>query len=364
MTRSVPDPIPPGSTIGILGGGQLGRMTAMAAARVGYRCHIFAPEGEAPAADVAAQHTRANYDDPQALEAFAESVSVVTLEFENIPTSSLEVLAAKVPVRPSTEILAVTQDRLSEKSHVADQNLAVAAFQDIEGIGDLRAALMSFQGRGVLKTRRFGYDGKGQWLLSPVSDLAATMAELGKRPAILEQQIDFEREISVIVARSPGGVVATYPPVENQHRNHILNRTLAPAAISDELAGNARDAAEIIARSLDLEGILAVEMFVTRDERIVINELAPRPHNSGHWTIEGCSISQFEAHVRAVCNLPLIKPEMLYDRVTMDNLLGDEVHGWSEILREPRAFLHLYGKRDVREGRKLGHVTRVGAAAL
>ncbi len=351
--------IPPGATIGILGGGQLGRMTAMAAARLGYRCHIFAPEAAAPAAEVAAFHSRADYDDTSALEAFAANVDVVTLEFENVPASTLEFLARKKPVRPSVGVLAITQDRLDEKKHLVANGLDVAAFRPVDAPKDLESGWLELAQQAVLKTRRFGYDGKGQWMLGPSSNLVAVASELGGRAAILEARIDFEREISVIVARAPNGKVVAFPPVENLHQSHILKRTLAPAPLSTELAGRARLAAITIARSLDLEGLLAVEMFVESGDRLLINELAPRPHNSGHWTIEGCNLSQFEAHVRAICDLPLTSPELLFERVVMENLLGDECRSWAQIMEEPNAFLHLYGKRDVRADRKMGHVTRV-----
>lgn len=352
--------LPPGSVIGVLGGGQLGRMSAMAAARLGYRCHVFAPEAAPPAAEVAAFHTRAAYEDDAALERFAAEVDVVTLEFENIPVACLQTLRNAVPVRPGPEVLAITQDRLLEKQHLERHGLAVADFTAVGSHLELEASWRQFGQRAVLKTRRFGYDGKGQWMLGPESRLDEIWQALGGRPAIIEARIDFEREISVLVARSPEGHAVAYPPVENRHHQHILKQTLAPAAIPAVLAEQAREAALMIARSLAFEGLLAVEMFVAGD-RLLINELAPRPHNSGHWTIEGCSPSQFEAHVRAVCNLPLIEPAMLCREVIMDNLLGDEVARWHDFLEEPHTFLHLYGKAEVLPGRKMGHVTRLRA---
>ncbi|MEO1019694.1 MAG: ATP-grasp domain-containing protein, partial [Pseudomonadota bacterium] len=246
-----------------------------------------------------------------------------------------------------------------EKDHLVCHGLEVAAFRAVDGWRDLEQGFDELGRQAVLKTRRFGYDGKGQWMLDPDSRLDDIAKALGDRPAVLEARIAFEREISVLVARRPGGETITFPPVENQHQNHILKRTIAPAPIPADLAATARRAALTIAQSLDLEGLLAVEMFVAADGRLLINELAPRPHNSGHWTIEGCNSSQFEAHVRSVCDLPLIEPEMLFPAVTMDNLLGDEIEGWTEILAESDTYLHLYGKSEARPGRKMGHVTRL-----
>lgn len=349
--------LPPGATIGILGGGQLGRMTAMAAARLGYRCHILAPEPDSPAADVAAAFTCADYGDAAALAAFAAAVDVVTLEFENVPVPALELLARHKPVRPGAEVLRVTQDRLAEKSFVAGLGIGVTAFARVGSAAELAEALSGL-GQGVLKTNRLGYDGKGQRRLGPDSDPAEAVAALGQAELIFEAWVDFALELSVITARSPAGEQRSYVAVENRHKHHILDVTLAPAAIPAALAAEAQAIAERIARGLKLEGLLAVEMFLTRDGRLLVNELAPRPHNSGHWTIDACAVSQFEQQVRAICGLPLGDPAP-FAAAEMTNLIGHDVDAWPELLAEPGARLHLYGKRETRAGRKMGHVTRL-----
>ncbi len=349
--------IPPGSVIGILGGGQLGRMTAMAAARLGYRCHVFAPEPNSPAADVAAAFTCADYDDPAALRAFAEQVDVVTLEFENVPVEALDRLAGLRPVRPSAAVLRVTQDRLAEKGFVAELGCPVTAHARVASVADLHRAAAEL-GPGVLKTTRLGYDGRGQVRVDATSDIAAAYAELRQDVLIYEAWVDFALELSVITARTPSGETASYVPVENRHRHHILDTTCAPAAIPPELAAEAVTMAESIATALALEGLLAVELFLSRDGRLLVNELAPRPHNSGHWTIDACAVSQFEQQVRAICGLPLGDPTRFAD-ATMTNLIGEDALHWPELLAEAGARLHLYGKRDARPGRKMGHVTRL-----
>jgi 5-(carboxyamino)imidazole ribonucleotide synthase len=343
--------------LGILGGGQLGRMTAMAAARLGYRCHVLAPEVDSPAADVAASFTCAAYDDEPALAAFAAAVDVVTLEFENVPVAALDFLAVRCPVRPGAGVLRVTQDRLAEKGFVASLGCPVTAHARVESAADLRHAVEQL-GPGVLKTTRMGYDGKGQIRVDSRSDLAAAMIELGQPALIHEAWVDFALELSVITARNPQGEIASYVPVENRHRHHILDVTVAPAAIPSEVAAEAVGMAERIAEALALEGLLAVEMFLARDGRLLVNELAPRPHNSGHWTIDACAVSQFEQQVRAVCGLPLGDTSRVAD-AQMTNLIGDEVDRWPELMAEPGARLHLYGKRETWPGRKMGHVTRL-----
>lgn len=350
-------PLPPGSVIGILGGGQLGRMTAMAAARLGYRCHILAPEADSPAADVSAAVTRADYADEAALDRFAAAVDVVTLEFENVPVAACERLARQRPVRPGARVLEVTQDRLREKAFVAGLGIPVVPHARVEAAADLEAARERL-GHGVLKTTRLGYDGKGQARILAETDAAAAMAGLGQPVLVYEAWVDFALEISVVTARAPDGAQASYVPVENRHRHHILDVTLAPAGIPAGLAAEAVDVAERIAAALALEGLLAVELFVTRDGRLLVNELAPRPHNSGHWTIDACAVSQFEQQVRAVCGLPLGDPARFAD-AEMRNLIGHDVDRWPELLAEPGARLHLYGKREARPGRKMGHVTRL-----
>ncbi|MDX1540415.1 MAG: 5-(carboxyamino)imidazole ribonucleotide synthase [Geminicoccaceae bacterium] len=349
-------PLLPGAVIGIVGGGQLGRMTAMAAARLGYSCHVFTDRADAPAAQVVSRATVASYDDPGALEAFGRAVDVVTFEFENLPATSLERLAGHAPVRPSPAVLRTCQDRLLEKRFLDRIEAPSAPWRPLREIEDLDA-VEALEAPWVLKTARFGYDGKGQRKTGP-GDLEAAWAELGHVPAIVESEIPFEREISVIVARGCGGGVASFVPVENRHENHILRQTIAPAPIGGETASAARRLAERITVALDVVGLLAVEMFVDQGGRLLVNELAPRPHNSGHWTLDACAVSQFEQLIRAVTGLPLGDPSQVLP-ATMTNLLGEEVLDLDPILREPGARLHLYGKAEVRAGRKLGHVTRL-----
>jgi 5-(carboxyamino)imidazole ribonucleotide synthase len=351
-------PIPPGAVIGILGGGQLGRMTALAAARLGYRCHVLAPEPDSPAADVCATFTRAGYGDAAALAAFADAVDVVTLEFENVPVAALETLARTRPVRPGANVLRVTQDRLAEKRFVAGLGVGVTGFAPVRDGRDLAEARGRLGAAGVLKTTRFGYDGKGQLRITPDADPQAAVAMLGAGELIYEAWVEFRLELSVITARSPDGRQASYVPVENRHRDGILDVTLAPAAVPPEVAARATAIAERIAAALGLEGLLAVELFLARDGRILVNELAPRPHNSGHWTVDACAVSQFEQQVRAVCGLPLGDPAP-FAAAEMRNLLGHDVDRWPELVAEPGARLHLYGKRETRPGRKMGHVTRL-----
>ncbi len=361
-----PPAIPPGATIGILGGGQLGRMAALAAAALGYRCHIFCPDEHSPAFAVAAAHTIADYADGAALDAFAAVVDVITLEFENIPVEALERLARHRPVRPGADVLRVTQDRLLEKTFVRDHGAGTAPFCAVSGPADLAAAA-ALGPRAVLKTRRFGYDGKGQHMLAlPEGSDAETIAAalhaawegLGGGDCLLEGFIDFTCEISVIVARGLDGAVQSYVPVENRHAGHILRTTLVPAFLPAPLLAEAEAIARRLAEGLGLVGLMAVEMFVTREGRILVNELAPRCHNSGHWTIEACLVSQFQQQVRAVCGLPLALPGRHSDAV-MENLIGDAVAHWPALLAEPGASLHLYGKSAARPGRKMGHVTRL-----
>jgi 5-(carboxyamino)imidazole ribonucleotide synthase len=348
----------PGAVIGILGGGQLGRMTALAAARLGYRTHVFAPEPDGPAAQVTSLATSASYDDATALARFARSVDVVTIEFENLPLEPLAALARATPMRPSPEVLAICQDRVREKAFLEGIGVPTARNWTVRDARELGRALGEHGGRGVLKTARLGYDGKGQLPLEAGVDAAAAWAGFGAEVGVLEAWVDFATEISVITARAEDGAQVSYPPVENQHRHHILARTIAPAALAPELAAEATALAQRIAAALEVVGLLAVEMFVTRDGRLLVNELAPRPHNSGHWTIDACAVSQFEQLVRAVCGLPLGAPAPFADAV-MDNLLGSAVDAWPDLLAEPGAHVHLYGKREILPGRKLGHVTRL-----
>jgi len=351
-------PIPPGSTIGIVGGGQLGRMTVLAAANLGYKCHIFCPEERAPASKVAKQTTRADYTDEEALKRFAADVDVVTFEFENIPHESVQLLTELVPVRPSWKCLQISQDRLVEKDFMNSIGVATTPYRPVESLGDLEEAIDLLGRPSVLKTTRLGYDGKGQVKIDDETALSDAWSAMNGSPAILEAFVNFEREISVIVARSPNGETAAYEPVHNVHTNHILDTTTAPAGISDELSKTAITMATRTAEEMGLIGLLAVELFVTTDGLLMVNEVAPRPHNSGHWTMDGAATSQFEQFVRAVCGLPLGATERLHDTV-MTNLLGDDIDAWDEILSEPNARLHLYGKLEARPGRKMGHVNRI-----
>ena len=358
MSADTGQTIAPGGTIGILGGGQLGRMTAMAAARLGYRCHIYCPEENAPASDVAAASTVAAYDDLAALQAFAQAVDVVTFEFENVPASAGEKLKQWKPTRPDPRVLHLTQQRLREKNFLSSINVPVTRYLEVAHKEALPQAVQALGRPCVLKSASFGYDGKGQVRIDPETDLGPVWQTMGGDLAILESFVDFHREISVVIARGCDGAMAMFVPVENQHRNHILDTTIAPARIAPAVAVKAEAIARHIAQEIKLVGLLAVEMFVTRDGDVLVNELAPRPHNSGHWTIDACNTSQFEQFARAVCGLPLGSPERHSDAV-MKNLIGDEIDRWPELLAEPGARLHLYGKREARPGRKMGHVTRL-----
>ncbi len=350
--------IAPGATIGILGGGQLGRMLALAAARLGYRCHVFCPEVDAPAGLVSAQQTTAPYGDELALADFAARVDVVTLEFENLPVAPVAWLAERVPVRPSANILAVAQDRIAEKSFLRGIGVATTDFSEVADAAAIASALDGIGLPAVLKTARMGYDGKGQVRIDDQADVGTAWKTMGGDRGIVEAFVDFEREISVIVARGVDGQMATYDAVENHHANHVLDRTIVPAPVAKRVASAADEIARQIAEALDLVGLLAVEMFVTHAGRVLVNELAPRPHNSGHWTLDACATSQFEQVVRAICGLPLGSVARQADAV-MTNLIGDAVRAWPEISAEPGARLHLYGKKEIRPGRKMGHVTRL-----
>jgi 5-(carboxyamino)imidazole ribonucleotide synthase len=351
----------PGDTIGILGGGQLGRMLALAAARLGLRCQVFSPDPDSPAFDVVLHATCAEYADVEALELFANDVDVVTYEFENVPAAAAMVLAAKRPVLPGRSALETTQDRLTEKDFVTSLGIRTASYADVSSVASLREAIMRIGLPAVLKTRRFGYDGKGQTLIRKADDLERVWAELGTKSAILEAFVPFEREISVVAARGADGQVECFDVTENEHRDHILKVSRAPAAIPDALADQARAIAEQIATALDYVGVLAVEMFVVAGDEgpgVLVNEIAPRVHNSGHWTLDGASISQFEQHIRAIAGWPLGTP-VRHGMVTMTNLIGDEINDYEQWLTVPGATVHLYGKGMPRPGRKMGHVTEV-----
>jgi 5-(carboxyamino)imidazole ribonucleotide synthase len=335
-------------------------MLAQAAARLGFKCHVFAPNPESPAFDVVHRVTSADYSDTAALDRFAADVDLVTYEFENVPAETAAFLAPRVPVRPDPKILAITQDRLAEKNFVGGLGIATAAFVAAGGPNELVAALQKLGSPAILKTRRFGYDGKGQVTIKGAGSAEAVWRTLGAQPCILEAFVPFACEISVVAARGHDGAVESFDVTENEHQNHILKISRVPARISAETAQAARGIAEKIAREFDYVGVLAVEMFVLGDGGVLVNEIAPRVHNSGHWTLDGASVSQFEQHIRAVAGWPLGKP-VRHGRVEMINLIGDEVKDFRKWLQVPGASVHLYGKSTIRPGRKMGHVTRVFA---
>jgi 5-(carboxyamino)imidazole ribonucleotide synthase len=350
--------IPPGSTIGMLGAGQLGRMTAMAAAPLGYRLHVYSPKPDSPTADVCAQTTVADWDDKAALEAFAEAVDVITFEWENVPVETLEYLEGFCQVHPSPNILRIAQDRLAEKRFINDAGVETTGFAEVGTLDELRDAVDDIGTPCVIKSARFGYDGKGQASIQEPCDIDVAWEEIGERRAVVEAFVDYDCEMSVIIARSPSGQLAVYDPVLNNHVDHILDTTEAPAPVEPEICERAVRIARTLADAFDLVGILAVELFLTTDARLLVNEVAPRPHNSGHWTIDACHTSQFEQFVRAVCDLPLGSPRRHSD-ATMENLLGPIGERWLQALEEPEANLHVYGKKDAYPGRKMGHVTRL-----
>lgn len=347
-------PLPPGSRIGILGGGQLGRMLAMAAARLGMQTYIFEPVPDAPAAQVANALTVASYDDREALAAFAASVDVVTYEFENVALGAVDVLATAVPVRPGRRALEVSQDRVTEKAFLNGIGLATAPWAAVDGPDDLAAALEHLGTPAILKTRRFGYDGKGQVRLDAGASAAEGWTAIGGAPSVLEGFVPFEREISVIAARGLDGAVSAFDPGENEHRHGILHRTTVPADLSPARLQDAVLIAGRILNALDYVGVIGVELFVTPGG-LVVNEIAPRVHNSGHWTEAACLIDQFEQHVRAICGWPLGDGSRHSD-AEMLNLIGDDV-AIAATVRDAR--VHLYGKAEARPGRKMGHMTRL-----
>jgi len=362
MAQRLAGALRPGATIGVLGGGQLGRMTAMAAAVLGYRCHIYCPDADSPASQVTSRVTQAAYDNEAALAAFAEAVDVVTFEFENIPLATAQFLARRGPVRPSPEVLRISQNRLREKDFCRQNEVPTAPYATVANLQELRAALQKLGRPAILKTAELGYDGKGQIRLDPETTPEAVWPQLAEAAAttgvILEGFVDFKMEVSVIVARDTRGARQTYVPVENKHKHHILDQTIVPARLPERVSEKAEGIARHLAEAIDLVGLLAIEMFVTTDNQVLVNELAPRPHNSGHWTLDACTTSQFEQLVRAVAGLPLGATERLADAV-MQNLLGDAVETAQDALRDPRVKLHLYGKAEARPGRKMGHTTRL-----
>lgn len=349
--------IAPGETIGILGGGQLGRMIALAAANLGYRCHVYAPEADSIAADVCAAFTQGNYDDEAALAAFAAQCAVVTYEFENVAAAPLAAVAAHAPLHPPARALEVAQDRVSEKSFVESLGGRPAPWAKVDSLADLKAAIATIGAPGILKTRRDGYDGKGQWRIMEPAD--ADGMDLPEKPLIYEGFVTFAAEFSVILARTEAGEVCFWDSAENVHKGGILDRSTVPAApVILAQVDEARALAARVADALGYVGVLTLEFFATADGP-VFNEMAPRVHNSGHWTIEGALTSQFENHVRAICGLPLGSTALAAKGVVMDNLIGDDAHDWPAILSDPANHLHLYGKAAVRPGRKMGHVTRL-----
>mmetsp|Transcript_27471 Transcript_27471/g.50710 ORF Transcript_27471/g.50710 Transcript_27471/m.50710 type:complete len:356 (+) Transcript_27471:807-1874(+) len=351
------DPLAQGSTIGILGGGQLGRMLAVAAARLGFKTHIFDPGAEPPAGDVAHMVTTAAYEDSDALFAFATTVDVITYEFENIPTLTLDALEDHAPIRPGREALRVSQDRLVEKDFLAGLGLKTAPYADVPDMPALATALAGIGAPAILKTRRFGYDGKGQARIMDPSEAETALGDMQGAPAILEGFVDFSHEVSVIAARGADGAVACYDPGENVHKNGILHTTTLPARLSASQRTDAILIAANILNALDYVGVMGVELFVT-PLGLIVNEIAPRVHNSGHWTQNGCAVDQFEQHIRAVAEWPLGDGKRYAD-IVMENLIGDDMDRVADIAREPGAALHLYGKAEARPGRKMGHVNRV-----
>ena len=354
----------PGSTIGILGSGQLGRMLAMAAARLGLKCHIYA-DGPGPAFDVASMTTIAPYNDEKALAAFAASIAVATYEFENIPVETVTFLSKRVPVRPGVAALACAQDRLNEKRLARDLGAMTADFATVDSLDDLVAAIDQFGVPAILKTRRFGYDGKGQAKITDASGAKAACraawASVRGQPSILEKFVPFKSEVSVIAVRSVDGMFRAYDVTANDHRDHILHTSTVPSPLDNEAANAAVRTTKGIADALEYVGVLAVEYFALEYNRrtvLYVNEIAPRVHNSGHWTIDACAVSQFENHIRAVAGWP-IGDTARHSNAVMTNLIGKDVNSWQRLAAEPHTCVHLYGKHEARPGRKMGHVTRL-----
>lgn len=354
-------PLPQGAIIGILGGGQLGRMLSVAAARLGFRTHIFEPGANPPAGDVAHAVTTAPYEDEAALRAFGSSVDVITYEFENVPTSALDLLGALAPIHPGREALRISQDRITEKDFLSGLGLTVAPYAAVDDEASMQAAVEAIGTPSILKTRRFGYDGKGQARLASPADAEQAWKDMADAPSVLEGFIEFSAEISVIAARSPTGEVACYDPGENVHEGGILRKTTVPAGVSGSLRMDGVLLAGRILNALDYVGVMGVELFVT-PQGLVVNEIAPRVHNSGHWTQNGCTVDQFEQHIRAIAGWPLGNGQRHSD-VVMENLIGNDMDRVPTLAAQAETALHLYGKSDVKEGRKMGHVNRVIGAA-
>jgi len=352
-------PLPPGSTLGILGGGQLGRMLAQAAARLGLDVTILERETDAPAGRVAAHTIVGAYDDPVALKALAERADVVTFEFENVPAASVEELTRLgVEVAPGAQALAVAQDRVVEKTFLNAKGVATVAFAAADSAAGCVEAVTRIGAPCLMKTRRDGYDGKGQTWVEHAADAAAAFQRLGGKPVILEAPADFTRELSIIAARGRDGAIAIYPLAENHHEKGVLRRSVAPAQVSPAAAEQAERIAARVLTGLDYVGVIGIELFELKDGSLLVNEIAPRVHNTGHWTQDGCAVDQFEQHIRAVAGWPL-GPTAAVARVEMINLLGEEVEAWRRFAAEPETRIHLYGKREAKAGRKMGHVNRV-----
>jgi 5-(carboxyamino)imidazole ribonucleotide synthase len=349
-------PVPPGGTIGIIGGGQLGRMLALAAARLGLKTAIYNDAPDAPAFQVTQHSVAAPYDDLAQLGAFADACDAVTFEFENLPAHAIAHLAEHVPVRPGAHALAMTQDRLTEKTFIEKLGLKTAPFFEVSSPEQARAAFGKLNGKGILKTRRFGYDGKGQEKVASADDAAKAFESFKGAAAILEGFVDFSYEASVVAARGQDGQFAAYDPPENEHENHILRRSTVPSRLTGAQVQDAKAIAKKIGDALDYVGVFAVELFVAANGDLLVNEVAPRVHNSGHWTIEACACSQFEQHIRAVAGWPLGDPRRHADAV-MENIIGAEADAWEALAKS--GALHLYGKTEARPGRKMGHVTRL-----
>lgn len=351
--------LPPGSTIGILGGGQLGRMLAMAAAQLGYRCHVYAPEENSVAAEAAASFTCKAYEDTDSLRAFAKTCDVVTYEFENVPVAPLQTIRNIAPIRPGIDALEIAQDRVEEKLFVAGLGGETAPFEIIGNRQEVNAALERVGLPAILKTIRMGYDGKGQVKLDSVADVSQAWHDIGRQPAIAEKMIRFDAEFSVLLVRNTAGEIRFWDCPRNKHEGGVLAHSSLPAGpLIESQRGEARELAAAVAEKLEYVGVLTLEFFATADGPL-FNEMAPRVHNSGHWTIEGAATSQFENHIRAICDVPLGDTKMVCDRVEMANLIGDDVLRWRELFSDDDANVHLYGKGEPKAGRKMGHVTRL-----
>ena len=346
--------------LGIIGGGQLGRMTALAAAKFGIECHIFDPDSNAPALQVCSKSYINNYEDIDAIKDFANNIDVALYEFENIPLESAEIIETLCLLRPSSYILSISQDRLVEKNFLLDKaKVQTAKFYECNSYEDLINSVSLLQGDSVLKTRRFGYDGKGQIKINEDTNLIDSWKSIGSNELILEEFISFKRELSIIIARDHNGNVEIYDTVENKHKNHILDQTIAPAPeITDSISKSAKNIAIKIADKLDLIGILAIELFELNNGDLLVNEIAPRPHNSGHWTMDGCVTDQFEQAVRAAMGIGLGSTKRLFD-IVMQNMIGEDIDLADKLISDPNSRVHIYGKKEVRPGRKMGHINTV-----